>query len=173
MCRFWRGMYGRFESGVHPRESMNDLLLASQDHTNSLEDHVQHLTKRIGYLKNLISKSAKRFQNASKPKSDEPDISNDNKYVQFPFSSFRYCKENIGVFVIVSILLLFFSFLDLNMIRKWVNCHVLTRIIHWNRWNHHHLHQRQILTLALKVFVRTISFIILCKATEFNVHFPP
>lgn len=74
-------MYGRFESGVHPRESMNDLLLASQDHTNSLEDHVQHITKRIGYLKNLISKSAKRFQNASKPKSEyESDLSSDNKY---------------------------------------------------------------------------------------------
>lgn len=78
--RFWRGMYGRFESGVHPRESMNDLLLASQDHTNSLEDHVQHLTKRIGYLKNFISKSAKRFHNATKTKSnDEADLSSDNK----------------------------------------------------------------------------------------------
>ncbi|XP_031616329.1 myotubularin-related protein 6 isoform X3 [Contarinia nasturtii] len=88
--KFWRGMYGRFESGVHPRESMNDLLLASQDHTNSLEDHVQHLTKRIGYLKNLISKSAKRFQNASKPKShpnDESDNSTDNKY------AFEYDKK--------------------------------------------------------------------------------
>lgn len=82
MCRFWRGMYGRFESGVHPRESMNDLLLASQDHTNSLEDHVSHLTKRIGYLKNLISKSAKRFQNASKSKSNEADVSNDNRYYE-------------------------------------------------------------------------------------------
>lgn len=75
-------MYGRFESGVHPRESMNDLLLASQDHTNSLEDHVTHLTKRIGYLKNLISKSARRFQNASKSKSNEADVSNDNRYYE-------------------------------------------------------------------------------------------
>lgn len=73
-------MYGRFESGVHPRESMNDLLLASQDHTNSLEDHVQHLTKRIVNFKNLISKSAKRLHNASRLKSTEkPDDSNDNK----------------------------------------------------------------------------------------------
>lgn len=79
--RFWRGMYGRFESGVHPRESMNDLLLASQDHINSLEDHVQHLTKRIGYLKNFITKSAKRLQNVSKPKaSNESNYSVDNRY---------------------------------------------------------------------------------------------
>lgn len=78
--RFWRGMYGRFESGVHPRESMNDLLLASQDHTNSLEDHVQHLTKRIVNIKNLISKSAKRLQNVSKLRpGNRSDESNDNK----------------------------------------------------------------------------------------------
>lgn len=64
-------MYGRFESGVHPRESMNDLLLASQDHANSLEDHVQHLTKRIVGFKNLISSSAKRLHNASKSKISE------------------------------------------------------------------------------------------------------
>lgn len=43
--RFWRGMYSRFESGVHPREPLGDLLLASKDHSTSLEDHVQHLTK--------------------------------------------------------------------------------------------------------------------------------
>lgn len=87
--RFWRGMYGRFESGVHPRESMNDLLLASQDHTNSLEDHVQHLTKRIGYLKNLISKSAKRLQNASKPKSSAENSapSGDNRYILWPIQA--------------------------------------------------------------------------------------
>lgn len=43
--KFWRGMYGRFESGVHPREPLGDLLLASRDHCTSLEDHVNHLTK--------------------------------------------------------------------------------------------------------------------------------
>lgn len=82
-------MYGRFESGVHPRESMNDLLLASQDHTNSLEDHVQHLTKRIANFKNLISNSAKRLHNASKLKSStRSNDSNDNKYVTLQSISF-------------------------------------------------------------------------------------
>jgi hypothetical protein len=38
-------MYARFESGVHPREHLGDLLLASKDHCTSLEDHVTHLTK--------------------------------------------------------------------------------------------------------------------------------
>jgi myotubularin-related protein 6/7/8 len=41
----WSGMYARFDSGIHPRENVNDLLLASKEHCNSLEDHVQHLTK--------------------------------------------------------------------------------------------------------------------------------
>jgi myotubularin-related protein 6/7/8 len=43
--KFWRGMYSRYESGVHPREPLDDLLLATSNHTASLEDHVQHLTK--------------------------------------------------------------------------------------------------------------------------------
>lgn len=78
--RFWRGMYGRFETGVHPREPLNDLLLASLDHTTSLEDHVQHLTKRIVNFKNLITNSAKRLQNASKLKvTEKPTEVNDNR----------------------------------------------------------------------------------------------
>lgn len=74
-------MYGRFETGVHPREPLNDLLLASLDHTTSLEDHVQHLTKRIVNFKNLITNSAKRLQNASRLKVTEKTTEvNDNRY---------------------------------------------------------------------------------------------
>lgn len=43
--KFWRGMYSRFESGVHPREDLSNLLLANKEHCSSLDDHVQHLTK--------------------------------------------------------------------------------------------------------------------------------
>lgn len=59
--KFWRGMYSRFESGIHPREPLSDLLLATKDQCTSLEDHVQFLTKRITNIKNLISKSAKKL----------------------------------------------------------------------------------------------------------------
>jgi len=45
VTKFWRGMYSRFESGVHPRENLGDLLLSSKEHASSLDDHVQHLTK--------------------------------------------------------------------------------------------------------------------------------
>lgn len=145
--RFWRGMYGRFESGVHPRESMNDHLLASQDHTNSLEDHVHHLTKRIGYLKNLISKSARRLHNnVSKPKSNESDISNDNRQaIHLIAAILNGCFSTVG-----------FSILDLNMTKKWVNCRVLMKIIHWNRLNWHH--QNQIMTVGtLKVRLHQLN----------------
>lgn len=43
--RFWRGMYCRYESGVHPREPLGDLLLATCDHSFSLDDHIKYLTK--------------------------------------------------------------------------------------------------------------------------------
>ncbi|KAH1021135.1 hypothetical protein HUJ04_010687 [Dendroctonus ponderosae] len=52
--RFWRGMYYRFESGVHPRESTGDLLVTTADHSISLDDH------RITSVKNLISKTMEK-----------------------------------------------------------------------------------------------------------------
>ncbi|XP_017146423.1 myotubularin-related protein 6 isoform X2 [Drosophila miranda] len=84
--KFWRGMYCRFESGIHPREPLGDLLLDSKEHTNSLEDHVQHLTKRIASFKSYISKSAKKLQDATSTNTKvtkEVAVSNeinDNKY---------------------------------------------------------------------------------------------
>ncbi|KAF7280256.1 hypothetical protein GWI33_006252 [Rhynchophorus ferrugineus] len=58
--KFWRGMYCRFESGVHPRESMADLLLATSDHSFSLDDHVKYLTKRISSVRDLISRTMEK-----------------------------------------------------------------------------------------------------------------
>lgn len=43
--KFWRNMFCRYESGVHPREPIDELLTSTKDHNASLEDHVQHLTK--------------------------------------------------------------------------------------------------------------------------------
>lgn len=92
-------MYCRFESGVHPREPLGDLLLATVDHSNSLEDHIKYLTKvsshhtipfslslityifqRITSIKSMISLSS---ENKSKGKNNitKPDDTNtiDNK----------------------------------------------------------------------------------------------
>lgn len=52
--KFWRGMYCRFESGVHPREPLNDILLSTCDHSTSLTEHIKLLQKRITSLKKLL-----------------------------------------------------------------------------------------------------------------------
>lgn len=44
-CRFWKGMYNRFENGLHPRENVMDIVSAARDHSSSLEDHVLLLEK--------------------------------------------------------------------------------------------------------------------------------
>lgn len=38
-------MYCRYENGVHPREPLGDLLLATCNHSHALEDHIQYLKK--------------------------------------------------------------------------------------------------------------------------------
>ncbi|XP_039441156.1 myotubularin-related protein 8 isoform X2 [Culex pipiens pallens] len=77
--KFWRGMYSRFESGIHPREPLDDLLIASKDHSTSLDDHVQLLTRRINSFKNMISKSAKRLQGNKYVDNRGIEV-NDNRY---------------------------------------------------------------------------------------------
>ncbi|KAJ4446902.1 hypothetical protein ANN_13603 [Periplaneta americana] len=61
--KFWRGMYCRFESGVHPREPLGDLLLATCDHSSSLEDHIRLLTKRINFLKQHLAECGDNKRN--------------------------------------------------------------------------------------------------------------
>ncbi|KAL8621063.1 hypothetical protein ACOMHN_040588 [Nucella lapillus] len=60
--RFWSGLYNRFDNGVHPRDSVGDLLSSARDHTASLEDHVQLLEKRISHLCGLMNKSGETIQ---------------------------------------------------------------------------------------------------------------
>lgn len=72
--RFWRGMYCRFENGVHPREHVFDILLATSEQTKSLDDHVKFLQKRLSYFKRKISDGADMVKNSlfSKETSVEP-----------------------------------------------------------------------------------------------------
>lgn len=51
----WRGLYFRFENGIHPRETCENLLLTIHDHTSSLEDHVKLLLKRVNSLGQLLN----------------------------------------------------------------------------------------------------------------------
>ncbi|RWS30560.1 Myotubularin-related protein 8-like protein [Leptotrombidium deliense] len=45
--RFWRTFYNRFDSGVHPRESVNDLMVVTYNHIRSLEEHIKYLEENI------------------------------------------------------------------------------------------------------------------------------
>ncbi|XP_065201150.1 myotubularin-related protein 6 isoform X2 [Planococcus citri] len=60
--RFWRGLYCRFEPGVHPRENIEDIVLAISDHSSSLEDHINFLQKKIKGVKQIMSNSKDRFK---------------------------------------------------------------------------------------------------------------
>ncbi|GFO09175.1 myotubularin-related protein 8 [Plakobranchus ocellatus] len=60
--RYWRGMYNRFESGVHPRESVSDIISAAKDHSVSLEDHVLLLEKRVTQICKLLGKPEEVIQ---------------------------------------------------------------------------------------------------------------
>ncbi|XP_071515135.1 phosphatidylinositol-3,5-bisphosphate 3-phosphatase MTMR6 isoform X2 [Panulirus ornatus] len=65
--RFWRGMYNRFENGIHPREPVGDLLAATTEHTQALTDQAEFLTKRITWLKSELER---RGQNNPKKGAD-------------------------------------------------------------------------------------------------------
>ncbi|CAH1174176.1 unnamed protein product [Phaedon cochleariae] len=67
--KFWRGMYCRFESGIHPREPQADLLLATSDYASSLDEHVKYLSKRLSLVKSLISKTMEKKK--SRPRRDQ------------------------------------------------------------------------------------------------------
>lgn len=38
--RFWRGLYNRFDRGIHPRQSVEDYLSAIQEETQQLEEQL-------------------------------------------------------------------------------------------------------------------------------------
>lgn len=40
LCRFWKGLYNRFDRGMHPRQSVEDYLRAIQEETQQLEEQL-------------------------------------------------------------------------------------------------------------------------------------
>ncbi|XP_031830304.1 myotubularin related protein 6 isoform X1 [Nomia melanderi] len=76
----WRGMYFRFENGIHPRETYEDYLLTMHDHTSCLEDHVKLLVKRVGALNSTLN------SNNVQRKGVQGKHKYDNMYVKDPLS---------------------------------------------------------------------------------------
>ncbi|KAG1671098.1 Myotubularin-related protein 8 [Nymphon striatum] len=63
--KFWRGMYNRFDNGVHPREPLIDVLSATKDHTSSLENHVKLLQKVLFIIIRYTSVLVRLFRTQS------------------------------------------------------------------------------------------------------------
>jgi len=40
VCRFWSGLYNRFDRGMHPRQSVEDYLMAVREETLQLEEQL-------------------------------------------------------------------------------------------------------------------------------------
>jgi len=51
-------MYNRFETGVHPRDEIKDILSAAKDHSASLEDHVRLLEKVWANIGGILHESS-------------------------------------------------------------------------------------------------------------------
>ncbi|KAK6168446.1 hypothetical protein SNE40_020977 [Patella caerulea] len=54
--KFWKGLYNRFENGIHPRENDVDVLSVYRQHSNSIEDHIALLEKRVMQICKLLGK---------------------------------------------------------------------------------------------------------------------
>uniref|UniRef100_A0A667Z8Q7 Myotubularin related protein 7a n=1 Tax=Myripristis murdjan TaxID=586833 RepID=A0A667Z8Q7_9TELE len=48
--KFWRGLYNRFDKGMHPRQSVQDYLMAIQEETQQLEEQLASHQKVGDYL---------------------------------------------------------------------------------------------------------------------------
>ncbi|XP_033365255.1 myotubularin-related protein 6 [Bombus vosnesenskii] len=75
----WRGLYFRFENGIHPRETYEDYLSIMHDHTSCLEDHVKLLIKRANSLSSVLNLNNIKKKVQGKLKFD-------NKYTMDPLS---------------------------------------------------------------------------------------
>ncbi|XP_006781866.1 myotubularin-related protein 7a [Neolamprologus brichardi] len=48
--KFWKGLYNRFDHGMHPRQSVEDYLRAIQEETQQLEEQLSSHTQKISQL---------------------------------------------------------------------------------------------------------------------------
>ncbi|XP_073516272.1 phosphatidylinositol-3-phosphate phosphatase MTMR7-like [Phyllobates terribilis] len=68
--RFWRGLYNRFEKGMHPRQSVTDFLQAVKEETQQLEEEMEFMEKRLTKLE--TRESNETYKNLN----DQPKIHN-------------------------------------------------------------------------------------------------
>ncbi|XP_028657886.1 myotubularin-related protein 7b [Erpetoichthys calabaricus] len=57
--KFWRGMYNRFEKGMHPRQSAVDFLMAIREETQQLQEEFEAQEEKIAKLEKVQMKNGK------------------------------------------------------------------------------------------------------------------
>ncbi|XP_006000144.1 myotubularin-related protein 7 isoform X1 [Latimeria chalumnae] len=57
--KFWRSMYNRFEKVMHPRQSVNDFLMAVKEETQQLEEELENLDEKLAKIEKLHLRSIK------------------------------------------------------------------------------------------------------------------
>nr|XP_020485345.1 LOW QUALITY PROTEIN: myotubularin-related protein 7-like [Labrus bergylta] len=67
--KFWRGLYNRFDRGMHPRQSVEDYLSAIQEETEQLEEQLASHKQKIAHLEkeqgwNSVTQKSAPFDNS-------------------------------------------------------------------------------------------------------------
>uniref|UniRef100_A0A1I7VII2 phosphatidylinositol-3,5-bisphosphate 3-phosphatase n=1 Tax=Loa loa TaxID=7209 RepID=A0A1I7VII2_LOALO len=58
----WTPMYNRFDTGLLPRENINDVVLSTMEHVGVLEAHLASLQSKLAELKHLVGKHTSRSE---------------------------------------------------------------------------------------------------------------
>lgn len=98
--RFWRGLYCRFESGVHPRENVEEIVLATANNSSSLEDHINFLQKKVNILKQIVSTSRDKIKGFVEDQLDKVNLDDrsqdQKKEVTSNSSNIEYRKDGVN-----------------------------------------------------------------------------
>ncbi|XP_074599792.1 myotubularin related protein 6 isoform X2 [Brevipalpus obovatus] len=83
IIRFWRAMYNRFDTGIHPREAVDDLMYVTFKHIQSLEEHIKYLEEKINEQEQLFNQQNNQESFDSYRSSDNGNDAIDDTY-SFP-----------------------------------------------------------------------------------------
>ncbi|XP_066236331.1 myotubularin-related protein 7 isoform X1 [Saccopteryx leptura] len=84
MCRFWSGMYNRFEKGLQPRQSVTDYLMAVKEETQQLEEELEALEERLEKIQKVQLNRTKVKSKPSEPSKHSGFSTSDNSTANTP-----------------------------------------------------------------------------------------
>ncbi|KAI1299333.1 Myotubularin-related protein 6 [Halotydeus destructor] len=87
LIRFWRQLYNRFDAGIHPRESLSELMVTSHNHINSLEYHIKYLEQRVKEQQDISKLHSTGKREAFKKESFDS--------IDYPLKIVKECMERL------------------------------------------------------------------------------